>query len=219
MYSTILPLSQLANFIPIPPPIFLVPFILTIFTYPHSSLKTEKNKGFLQAPHHAISVLVSAVANLHANLHLKPHLHSISVVAHLYASSVSVSVVANRERNRVFRSVRFVGYHLHAHVARDGEWPQKTSSIQIGPLEEAETTKKSKSGGFESLGLSPDVYNGVKNGYRVANPTQHMTIPLILSGYEVISMPPHWIRQNGGVPNPHAPESRSSRITHAPGWS
>ncbi|KAG8389780.1 hypothetical protein BUALT_Bualt01G0014100 [Buddleja alternifolia] len=49
--------------------------------------------------------------------------------------------------------------------------------------------KKSKSGGFESLGLSPNVYNGVKKkGYRVPTPIQRKTMPLILSGYDVVAM-------------------------------
>ncbi|PIN14127.1 ATP-dependent RNA helicase [Handroanthus impetiginosus] len=50
-------------------------------------------------------------------------------------------------------------------------------------------SKKSKSGGFESLGLSPNVYNGVKKkGYRVPTPIQRKTMPLIISGYDVVAM-------------------------------
>jgi ATP-dependent RNA helicase DDX54/DBP10 len=49
--------------------------------------------------------------------------------------------------------------------------------------------KKAKSGGFESLGLSPDVYRGVKRkGYRVPTPIQRKTMPLILSGADVVAM-------------------------------
>ncbi|OWM85148.1 hypothetical protein CDL15_Pgr027935 [Punica granatum] len=49
--------------------------------------------------------------------------------------------------------------------------------------------KKAKSGGFESLGLSPNVYNGVKRkGYRVPTPIQRKTMPLILSGVDVVAM-------------------------------
>ncbi|XP_048129642.1 putative DEAD-box ATP-dependent RNA helicase 29 [Rhodamnia argentea] len=49
--------------------------------------------------------------------------------------------------------------------------------------------KKAKSGGFESLGLSPDVYRGVKRkGYRVPTPIQRKTMPLILSGGDVVAM-------------------------------
>ncbi|KZV17347.1 DEAD-box ATP-dependent RNA helicase 29 [Dorcoceras hygrometricum] len=50
-------------------------------------------------------------------------------------------------------------------------------------------SKKSKSGGFESLGLSSKVYNGVKKkGYRVPTPIQRKTMPLILSGCDVVAM-------------------------------
>ncbi|KAL0391790.1 UNVERIFIED_CONTAM: putative DEAD-box ATP-dependent RNA helicase 29 [Sesamum radiatum] len=50
-------------------------------------------------------------------------------------------------------------------------------------------SKKSKSGGFESLGLSPNVYNGVKKkGYRVPTPIQRKTMPLILAGYDIVAM-------------------------------
>ncbi|CAH9075674.1 unnamed protein product [Cuscuta epithymum] len=49
--------------------------------------------------------------------------------------------------------------------------------------------KKSKSGGFESLGLSPNVFRGVKRkGYRVPTPIQRKTMPLILSGNDVVAM-------------------------------
>ncbi|KAL6504520.1 putative DEAD-box ATP-dependent RNA helicase 29 [Orobanche gracilis] len=49
--------------------------------------------------------------------------------------------------------------------------------------------KKSKSGGFESLGLCPNVYNGVKRkGYRVPTPIQRKTMPSILAGYDVVAM-------------------------------
>ncbi|KAK6151313.1 hypothetical protein DH2020_013948 [Rehmannia glutinosa] len=50
-------------------------------------------------------------------------------------------------------------------------------------------SKKSRSGGFESLGLSPNIYNGVKKkGYRVPTPIQRKTMPLILTGYDVVAM-------------------------------
>lgn len=49
--------------------------------------------------------------------------------------------------------------------------------------------KKAKSGGFESLGLSPNVFNGVKRkGYKVPTPIQRKTMPLILSGIDVVAM-------------------------------
>lgn len=49
--------------------------------------------------------------------------------------------------------------------------------------------KKAKSGGFESLGLSSNVYRGVKRkGYKVPTPIQRKTMPLILSGVDVVAM-------------------------------
>ncbi|XP_058089942.1 putative DEAD-box ATP-dependent RNA helicase 29 isoform X2 [Magnolia sinica] len=49
--------------------------------------------------------------------------------------------------------------------------------------------KKAKSGGFESLGLSSNVFRGIKRkGYRVPTPIQRKTLPLILSGADVVAM-------------------------------
>lgn len=49
--------------------------------------------------------------------------------------------------------------------------------------------KKAKSGGFESLGLCPTVYRAVlRKGYRVPTPIQRKTMPVILSGADVVAM-------------------------------
>ncbi|GAB2265579.1 Putative DEAD-box ATP-dependent RNA helicase 29 [Dionaea muscipula] len=49
--------------------------------------------------------------------------------------------------------------------------------------------KKAKSGGFESLGLSSNVYRAVKRkGYRVPTPIQRKTMPLVLAGADVVAM-------------------------------
>ncbi|KAK4275966.1 hypothetical protein QN277_018974 [Acacia crassicarpa] len=49
--------------------------------------------------------------------------------------------------------------------------------------------KKAKSGGFESLGLSPNMYRGIKRkGYKVPTPIQRKTMPIILSGADVVAM-------------------------------
>lgn len=49
--------------------------------------------------------------------------------------------------------------------------------------------KKAKSGGFESLGLSPNVFNAIKRkGYIVPTPIQRKTMPLILAGNDVVAM-------------------------------
>ncbi|KAL2319449.1 hypothetical protein Fmac_028418 [Flemingia macrophylla] len=49
--------------------------------------------------------------------------------------------------------------------------------------------KNAKSGGFESLGLNPNVFKGVRRkGYKVPTPIQRKTMPLILSGSDVVAM-------------------------------
>ncbi|KAF3440128.1 hypothetical protein FNV43_RR18406 [Rhamnella rubrinervis] len=49
--------------------------------------------------------------------------------------------------------------------------------------------KKAKSGGFESLGLSSDVFRAIKRkGYKVPTPIQRKTMPLILAGNDVVAM-------------------------------
>lgn len=49
--------------------------------------------------------------------------------------------------------------------------------------------KKAKSGGFESLRLSSDVFRGIKRkGYKVPTPIQRKTMPLILAGNDVVAM-------------------------------
>ena len=43
--------------------------------------------------------------------------------------------------------------------------------------------KKKKSGGFQSMGLSQEVWRGVmKKGYKVPTPIQRKTVPLIMDG-------------------------------------
>ena len=49
--------------------------------------------------------------------------------------------------------------------------------------------KKKKSGGFQSMGLSQEVWRGViKKGYKVPTPIQRKTIPLIMDGKDVVAM-------------------------------
>lgn len=62
-----------------------------------------------------------------------------------------------------------------------------SSQADLKRLQQKE--KKAKSGGFESLGLCPEVYGGVKRkGYRVPTPIQRKTMPLILAGADVVAM-------------------------------
>ena len=56
---------------------------------------------------------------------------------------------------------------------------------------------KSKSGGFQSMGLSPMVYRSVmRKGYRVPTPIQRRAIPSILAGQDVVAM----ARTGSGAP-------------------
>lgn len=49
--------------------------------------------------------------------------------------------------------------------------------------------KKAKSSGFESLGFGPNVFRAIKRkGYKVPTPIQRKTMPLILSGVDVVAM-------------------------------
>ena len=56
--------------------------------------------------------------------------------------------------------------------------------------DEVETKqKKKKTGGFQSMGLTPSIYRSVmRKGYRVPTPIQRKAIPAILSGRDVVAM-------------------------------
>lgn len=70
----------------------------------------------------------------------------------------------------------------------DYEAPLLVSSVTELKKKE-KLQKKAKSGGFESLGLSFNVFRGVKRkGYKVPTPIQRKTMPLILSGCDVVAM-------------------------------
>lgn len=50
-------------------------------------------------------------------------------------------------------------------------------------------SKKKKSGGFESMGLTRNVFNGIKKkGYRVPTPIQRKVIPMVMAGRDVVAM-------------------------------
>ena len=52
-----------------------------------------------------------------------------------------------------------------------------------------QTKKNKKSGGFQSMGLSHNILKGVlKKGYRIPTPIQRKTIPMIMSGKDVVAM-------------------------------
>lgn len=85
--------------------------------------------------------------------------------------------------------------HLPLHCLRAGEREIMAEEDIVHVSSKAELKrrvkekKKAKSGGFESLGLSPNVFRGIKRkGYRVPTPIQRKTMPLILSGADVVAM-------------------------------
>ena len=54
---------------------------------------------------------------------------------------------------------------------------------------EEEPKKKSKSGGFQSFGLSLDVLKAINRmGYKVPTPVQRKTLPVVLAGMDVVCM-------------------------------
>ena len=50
------------------------------------------------------------------------------------------------------------------------------------------TQKTKKSGGFESMGLIPNVYAAVKKrGYNIPTPIQRKSIPLVQAGHDIVA--------------------------------
>ena len=54
---------------------------------------------------------------------------------------------------------------------------------------ESQQSKKKSGGGFQSMGLSEEVYRGiVKMGFRIPTPVQRKSLPVILSGADTVAM-------------------------------
>ncbi|KAJ1939794.1 ATP-dependent RNA helicase dbp10, partial [Linderina macrospora] len=54
---------------------------------------------------------------------------------------------------------------------------------------QAQNRKKKKSGGFQSMGLDPALFRAImKKGFKVPTPIQRKTIPVVLSGRDVVGM-------------------------------
>ena len=63
-------------------------------------------------------------------------------------------------------------------------------------------SRKAKSGGFQSMGLSSAVYRSImRKGYRVPTPIQRRAIPAILTGQDVVAM----ARTGSGATLTHTP--------------
>ena len=66
-----------------------------------------------------------------------------------------------------------------------------TISQKMGgfPLGSKKKKNNKNQHGFETLGLNRDVFSGIKRkGYKVPTPIQRKTMPLILSGIDVVAM-------------------------------
>jgi len=72
---------------------------------------------------------------------------------------------------------------------KSGQDGEDVEDIETSKLVQEMNRKKKKSGGFQSMGLSQEVFRGViKKGYKVPTPIQRKTIPLIIDGKDVVAM-------------------------------
>ena len=70
-------------------------------------------------------------------------------------------------------------------VGGGGDDPGAESEAEIDTtkLVQEANRKKKKSGGFQAMGLTHEVWKGViKKGYKVPTPIQRKTVPLIMDG-------------------------------------
>ncbi|QQP55433.1 DEAD (AspGluAlaAsp) box polypeptide 54 [Caligus rogercresseyi] len=70
-----------------------------------------------------------------------------------------------------------------------GEGYESEAELDTRSLVKQHNRKQKKSGGFQSMGLSREVFRGIqRKGYKVPTPIQRKTIPLILEGRDVVGM-------------------------------
>ncbi|GAB6028281.1 ATP-dependent RNA helicase ddx54 [Chamberlinius hualienensis] len=66
---------------------------------------------------------------------------------------------------------------------------ESEAELDTRDLVAKQNKKNKKSGGFQAMGLSNFVFNGIiKKGYRVPTPIQRKCIPIIMSGKDVVAM-------------------------------
>ena len=71
----------------------------------------------------------------------------------------------------------------------EAQQPKQRSKSAQNNENKNKKKKKGKSGGFESLGLSQEVFRAIKKkGYQVPTPIQRKTLPIVLAGYDVVAM-------------------------------
>jgi ATP-dependent RNA helicase DDX54/DBP10 len=72
---------------------------------------------------------------------------------------------------------------------RGGSSSSSSSSSSSAAAAAATSKRKTKSGGFQSMGLSKAVFGGImKMGYKVPSPIQRKVIPLAMMGRDVVAM-------------------------------
>jgi ATP-dependent RNA helicase DDX54/DBP10 len=90
--------------------------------------------------------------------------------------------------NQTAKGSDFNGFTKDKNVKKnDMEKPDDKDSLANAILDQ--NRKKKKSGGFQSMGLTQEVFRGIiKKGYKVPTPIQRKTIPIILEGRDVVAM-------------------------------
>jgi len=71
----------------------------------------------------------------------------------------------------------------------DDDGAMSEAELDTRALVKEQNRKKKKSGGFQSMGLSHQIFKGVmKKGYKIPTPIQRKCIPLIMDGRDVVAM-------------------------------
>lgn len=74
-------------------------------------------------------------------------------------------------------------------IMSSAESEEDIDVFEARSLIEKVNRKKKKAGGFQAMGLSLPVFNGItRKGYKVPTPIQRKVIPIILSGRDLVAM-------------------------------
>ncbi|PIA15171.1 DEAD-domain-containing protein [Coemansia reversa NRRL 1564] len=78
---------------------------------------------------------------------------------------------------------------MQGSVSTDDVLSSESDTEAIQKSVQAQNRKKKKSGGFQSMGLHPQLFRAVINkGFKVPTPIQRKTIPVIMQGRDVVGM-------------------------------